>query len=130
MLRSVLAVLAGILVMGITVAAVQWLGHSIYPPPADFNPNDREAMAALIAQMPAMALGMVLVAYAFGTFLGAFTATTISRAHKRGVAVVVGIVMLALVALNFWAIPHPAWMVVAGLAIPLPFALLAWRLAR
>jgi len=87
-------------------------------------------MIALIAQMPAMALGMVLVAYAFGTFLGAFTATTISRAHKRGVAITVGVVMLALVALNFSAIPHPTWMVVAGLAIPLPFALLAWRLGR
>lgn len=130
MLRSILAVLAGILVMGVTVAAVQWLGHSIYPPPPGIDPTQPDAMIALIAQMPAMALGMVLVAYAFGTFLGAFTATTISRAHKRGVAITVGVVMLALVALNFSAIPHPTWMVVAGLAIPLPFALLAWRLGR
>lgn len=130
MLRSIVAVLAGILVMGITVAAVQWLGHSIYPPPPGIDPGDHDAMVALISQMPKMALGMVLVAYAFGTFLGAFTASTISRAHKRGVAIVLGVVMLALVALNFSVIPHPAWMVVAGLAIPLPFALLGWRLAR
>jgi hypothetical protein len=130
MVRSILAVLAGILVMGITVAAVQWLGHSIYPPPAGIDPTDHDAMVALISQMPKMALGMVLVAYAFGTFLGAFTATTISAKHKRGVAIVVGVVMLALVALNFSVIPHPAWMVVAGLAIPIPFALLGWRLAR
>lgn len=130
MLRSVLAVLAGILVMGITVAAVQWLGHSLYPPPADIDPTDHDAMIALISQMPKMALGMVLVAYAFGTFLGAFTATTISLAHKRGVAIVIGVVMLALVGLNFAVIPHPMWMVAAGLLIPLPVALLAWRLAR
>jgi hypothetical protein len=130
MLRSVLAVLAGILVMGITVAAVQWLGMSIYPPPPDIDMADREAMAALIAQMPVMALGMVLVAYAFGTFLGAYTASTISLRHKRGVALAISGVMVVLVALNFSAIPHPMWMVVAGLVIPLPFALLAWRLAR
>jgi hypothetical protein len=43
---------------------------------------------------------------------------------------VLGVVMLALVALNFSVIPHPVWMVVAGLAIPLPFALLGWRLGR
>ena len=36
----------------------------------------------------------------------------------------------ALVALIFSVIPHPAWMVVAGLLIPLPFALLGWRLGR
>ncbi|HEU0153403.1 MAG TPA: hypothetical protein VFQ84_08675 [Arenimonas sp.] len=130
MLRSVLAVLAGILVMGIMVAAVQWLGHSLYPPPPGIDPTNHEAMIALISQMPKMALGIVLVAYASGTFLGAFTATTISVGHKRGVAIVVGLVMLALVALNFSVIPHPAWMVAAGLVIPLPFALLGWRLAR
>ena len=130
MLRSILAVLAGVLVMGITVAAVQWLGHSIFPPPAGVDPTDHDAMIALIASMPVMALAFVLFAYAFGTFLGAYTAATISAAHKRGAAIAVGVVMLALVGLNFSMIPHPLWMVVIGLLIPLPFALLAWKLAR
>ncbi|GAB2494760.1 hypothetical protein [Arenimonas alkanexedens] len=130
MLRSILAVLIGILVMGITVAAVQWLGHSLYPPPAGLDPSDPVALATLVSQMPAMALGMVLIAYAFGTFLGAFTATTISLGHKPGVAIVIGVVMLAMVAMNLLLIPHPMWMVVAGLLIPLPVALLAWRIAR
>jgi hypothetical protein len=130
MLRSILAVLAGILVMGITVAAVQWLGHSIFPPPAGVDPTDHDAMVALIASMPVMALAFVLVAYAFGTFLGAYTAATISVAHKRGVAIIVGVLMLALVVLNFAVIAHPMWMVVVGVLIPLPFALLAWKLAK
>ena len=34
MIRNILALLAGILVMGLTVAAVQLLGHLAYPPPA------------------------------------------------------------------------------------------------
>jgi hypothetical protein len=130
MLRSILAVLIGILVMGIMVAAVQWLGHSIFPPPAGIDRSDHDAMIALIATMPVMALAFVLFAYAAGTFLGAYTATTISLAHKRGVALAIGLVMLALVALQFSTIPHPVWMVVVGLLIPLPAALLAWRLAR
>lgn len=129
MLRSILAVLAGILVMGITVAAVQWLGHSIYPPPP-LDMNDRAAMDAAIAAMPAMALGFVLIAYAFGMFLGAYTASTISLAHKRGVALVLATVMLALIALNFVSFTHPLWMVVIGVLIPFPFALLAWKLAK
>ena len=130
MLRSILAVLAGILVMGITVAAVQWLGHSIFPPPSGVDPTDHDAMIALIANMPVMALALVLLGYAFGTFLGAYTAATISLAHKRGVALGVATVMLALIAMNFAMIAHPLWMVVLGVLIPFPFALLAWKLAK
>lgn len=87
-------------------------------------------MIALIATMPAMALAFVLLAYAFGTFLGAYAAVTISLAHKRGVALVVATVMLALIAINFAMIAHPLWMVVLGVLIPFPFALLAWKLAK
>lgn len=130
MVRSILAVLAGVLVMGITVAAVQWLGHSIFPPPPGVDPTNHDAMIALISSMPVMALAFVLIAYAFGTFLGAYTAATISLAHRRGVALVVATVMLALIAMNFAMIPHPTWMVVLGVLIPFPFALLAWKLAK
>ncbi|MBP6597385.1 MAG: hypothetical protein KA187_02375 [Arenimonas sp.] len=130
MVRSILAVLAGILVMGVAVAGVQWLGHALYPPPPGIDPRDHDAMVALISTMPVMALAMVLVAYAFGSFLGAYTASLISVRHKRGVAVIVALVMLALVVMNFVLIPHPSWMVVVGVLIPAPFALLAWRLAR
>lgn len=129
MLRSILAVIVGILVMGITVAAVQWLGHSIFPPP-EAIPAHPDAMAELVANMPLAALAFVLVAYAFGTFLGAYTAATISLAHKRGVSIAIAMVMLALIAMNFSVIPHPLWMVIGGVLVPLPFALLAWKLAK
>lgn len=130
MLRTILAVLVGIVVMGIMVAAIQWLGHSIFPPPPGIDPTDHDAMIALISTMPVMALALVLVAYAVGTFLGAYTAATISSRHKRGAAITVGLAMLALIVANFAVIPHPMWMVALGILIPLPFALLAWRLAR
>ena len=129
MLRSILAVIVGVLVMGISVAAVQWLGHSIYPPP-EAIPADPAAMAELVASMPAGALAFVLVAYAFGTFLGAYTAATISLAHRRGVAIAIALIMLALITLNFAVIAHPTWMIVVGVLIPFPFALLAWKLAK
>lgn len=129
MWRSILAVIVGILVMGITVAAVQWLGHSIFPPP-EAVPAHPGAMAELVANMPVAALAFVLVAYAFGTFLGAYTAATISLAHKRGAAIAIALVMLALIAMNFSVIPHPLWMVIGGVLVPLPFALLAWQLAK
>jgi hypothetical protein len=116
--------------MILTVALVQWIGHSLYPPPAGIDPSDHDAMVGLISTMPARALAMVLLAYAVGSFLGAGTATAISVRHKRGVAIAVGVVMLGLIGLNFAYIPHPGWMVVVGLLIPLPAALLGWRVFR
>ena len=128
--RSIAALIAGMVVMMITVALVQWIGHSIYPPPPGMDPSDRTAMIALISTMPLGALAMVLLAYAGGSFLGAGTATAISRRHKRVVALAIGVVMLALVAINFAIIPHPIWMIVLGLLVPVPFALLGYRVFR
>lgn len=133
MMRSVLAVIAGLVVMVAMVVMVEYIGHLAFPfpLPPGLDPNDPATMAAVLPNMPVGALLFPLLAYAAGSFLGAGTATSISQAHKRGVAIVVGSVMLVLVAANFASLPvHPLWMVVTGLLVPLPFALLGWRVFR
>ena len=130
MVRSTGAVIAGLLVMLLGVAALQWLGHSGYPPPEGLDFRDKDAVAAAMANAPAGAFAFVLASYAIGTFLAAGTATTISLRHKRGVAIVIGVVMLGLAAINLFALPHPTWMVVAALLVPVPAALLGWRVFR
>jgi hypothetical protein len=130
MVRSIGALIAGLLVMLIVISSIQWIGHSIYPPPDGLDPKDPTAMAAAIAELPFGALAMVLLSYAAGSFLGGGTGAAVSVRHKRGVAILLGVVMTALVALNFVIIPHPLWMIVVGLLIPVPFALLGWRVFR
>ena len=130
MARSVLAVFAGFVVMVLMVAGVEYIGHRIWPIPAGLDLSHPAAMEALINMMPPAAFAWVLFAYAAASFFGAGTAATISRDHKRGVAIIIGVVMLALVAATLLSLPHPLWMVIAGLSIPLPFALLGWRLFR
>ena len=49
MVRSTGAVIAGLLVMLIVVAAIQWLGHSVYPPPEGLDFRDKDAVAAAVA---------------------------------------------------------------------------------
>jgi hypothetical protein len=129
MFRTLLAILVGLLVMASVVALVQMGSHQLYPPPADIDPSDRAAMVALISSLPMMALVLVLASYALGSLAGAYTAARISARHTHGAAITIGFVMLALVVANFVMIPHPAWMVPAGVIIPLPFAWLGGRLA-
>ena len=130
MVRSMGGVIAGLVVMLIVVASIQWLGHSVYPPPEGLDFRDKDAVAAAMASAPVGALGFVLLSYAVATFLAAGTAATISLRHKCAVAIVIGAVMLVLAAISLFALPHPAWMTIAGLLIPLPMALLGWFVFR
>ena len=130
MVRSMFAIIAGLVVMLVVVSSVQWLSHSIYPPPDGLDIMDKDAVSKAMAAAPVGALAMVLLSYALATFLAAGTATSISVRHKRGVAIILALVMIVLAGANFFIIPHPLWMVVLGLLIPLPMALLAWRVFR
>ena len=130
MVRSMGGVIAGLVVMLIVVASIQWLGHSVYPPPEGLDFRDKDAVAAAMASAPVGALGFVLLSYAVATFLAAGTAATISLRHKCAVAIVIGAVMLVLAAISLLALPHPTWMIGAGLLLPLPVALLGWRVFR
>jgi hypothetical protein len=130
MVRSMGAAIAGLLVMMIVGVSVLWLGYSLYPPPPDMDPKVNAAVAAQIARLPAGALVMELIALAAASFFGAGTAATISVRHKRLVAGFIGAVLMGLVALKFLILPYPTWVIVGALLIPLPLALLGWRVFR
>lgn len=131
MIRSILALLAGLLVMGLTVAAVQVAGHALFPPPEGIDPGNHAQMVAYIERMPVLALAWVLLAYAAGAVAGAFTAAKLAPARRSRLPWAIATVLLALIVANFVLIPyHPLWMMVAGVLLPYPFALLGGRLAR
>ncbi|MGL6291240.1 MAG: hypothetical protein ACRC2H_11165 [Silanimonas sp.] len=125
MLRTVLAFLLGAVAMVATVTALQMLGHGIGPPPTGLAPPPPEQIEALVAQMPLAAKLWVLVTYAIAVELGTIVAVLVQRTRWRGLAMAIGLLMMALCALNFWMLPHPWWMVVVGLLLPLPVAMTA-----
>ena len=49
MVRSMGAIIAGLRVMLIVVAAIQWIGHSVYPPPEGLDFRDKDAVAAALS---------------------------------------------------------------------------------
>ena len=127
--RTIVGVIVGLLVMAGCVAAVEWLGHALYPPPAGLDYQDPAQLQALMQSMPWQAKALVVLAWTLGSLAGGFVAAMIARARRRGAALCVGLVMLALVGINLAMIPHPAWMMALGLLLPLPFALLGRELA-
>ena len=128
MLRSILAVLAGLVVAWITVSLFEFASMHTFPPPPGVDVRDPQQLAALVSQMPVGALGLVLAGWVVGALDGGLVAALISK--RRMPAVVVG----ALVALGALAmvmmVPHPLWMSIAGVFLPVPAALFGAWLAR
>lgn len=127
--RTILAVILGVVVAGLIVAGIETIGHTLNPPPAGTDLTQPGALDTLIASLPVTALVIVVFAWALGSIGGGFAAAKISRQHKFGAALAVGIVMVLLVASNFFVIPHPLWMMAVGVLVPVPLALVGRKLA-
>lgn len=117
--KTVLGVLAG----GLVVGLVEGLGMSLFPVPAEVALNPES-----LSQIPFGAKFFVVLAWALGSFAGGAVVSLIGGQREQARAV--GVVMLALVLLMLMTVPHPAWMSLAGLLLPLPSALAGGRLLR
>ncbi len=130
MLRSLLGVIAGVVVMWLVVAGIEFASHLVYPPPAGLDPMQPADLEKILAASPAAALAMVVAAWTLGAFAGGWVAARIAH-HPRIAAVLVALGVMAGVAGMIAMMPHhPAWMSALGLLLPIPAALVAARLAR
>jgi hypothetical protein len=127
-MRSVLAVVAGVVVAGLITFLAQAVGRQIYPPPPGMNPMDPASIRAHLSQMPTGAFAAVLVSWALGTLGGGWTAAKISR--RLVPAIVVGVIQLVFGVINMVMIPSPVWFYIVGCLLFVPSAYLGGKLAR
>ena len=130
MLRTLLAVVAGVITAMLLMFALEAVGLMLFPPPAGLQINN-EADLALLLEMSSTGKKLWVVSgWALASLAGGWVAARISRRHPRGAAVAVGTLIVVGVVMNAMAIPHPLWMNALGVLLPLPMALLGARLAR
>ena len=128
-LRTAVGVVAGIVVAWLVIVLSQLLSAALYPPPPGTDLTDPAVLADFINAAPVTAMACVIAGYALAALLGGWVAARISRAHPRIAAMIVGALVLLGVVLNYTMIPHPTWMLVSGVLLPLPMAWLGARLA-
>ena len=126
--RTILGILAGLVVAWLAMTICEFASLFLHRPPVGLDLRDPQALAAHIAAAPLSAMLVVVVGWALAAFVGAWVAARIAR-HRRAAALVIGLLVLAGVIANIAMIPHSLWMTVAGLALPLPLAWLAARIA-
>ncbi len=117
MLRSLIAVIAGVVLGVVVVKGVEMVGMAVFPPPdlgIDFsNPEtlkDREAMGRFIQAVPPGGKIAVVLGWFLGALGGGVTALLIGRKWSPLGWIVAGAIFLLSVT-NFFAFPHPLWMV-------------------
>jgi hypothetical protein len=123
--RRVVGVVAGIISALIIVGVVEAIGHSIFPPPPGIDVTNPADLQRLIASQSGAALAMVLAAWFLGAFIGGWVALRI--ALWRTAPWIVSAVIIAGGIWSFVMIPHPLWMIAAGLALPVLAAMLLVR---
>jgi hypothetical protein len=118
-LRSVGAILTGMIVAMILLIAVELFSSVVHPLPADFD-NTQEAMCKHVERYPAWVLAVVVPLWAVTAFLATWIA---GKLANRASALIVGALLVAAVALNVAMLPYPMWFKVVDLiAIPLAVA--------
>ncbi len=130
--RLLFALLVGIIVNGALVFGVESLSTLLHPLPAGLDPRNVAQMRDYIESggVPITGLLMVVFAYAVGAFGGAFVASKLAPNRGLMPALVIGQISLVFVIINLITFPHPIWMMLASVLVPLPSAWYGGKVAR
>jgi hypothetical protein len=112
-LRTLAAVLAGLLVLFILVILVELFSAEVHPLPEDFG-GTTEEMCQHVARYPHWVLGVVVPAWAVAALASTWTAGRIGNLYS---AAIVGLLLLAALVLNISMLPYPTWFKIANLLV-------------
>lgn len=126
--RLILGLLAGVIVSGIVVAVVESAGHMIWPPPEGLDISNPEDQARIMEVIPLSAKVAVVIAWFLGALAGAWVAIQISKNVLTGWMVGLLLVVGGFVTTQMF--PHPLWMLISAVVLPLLGVLLAKELHK
>lgn len=129
MIRKILAVLAGTVVAVVSIAAMQTVGHQLYPLPADIDFSDPRVLDSVMFDAPPGALLLVIASYIAGTIVGGLAASLIARSSTYVYTAIIGTLMTIGTLINVTSIPHPLWFSVTAIVGIIASIFIASRLA-
>jgi hypothetical protein len=122
MVRSILGVMAGVIVGFVLVAISDASTMIVATPPPGLDYNDSAAMSAYSESLPLSAFLIMLVGHAVAAFAAGFVAAWIARRTAVIHGLIVGILLLTAAVANLASFYHPTWFWVAEILIYVPAA--------
>ena len=117
MLRTILGIIAGVVLAAVVMMGLEMAGHAAMPPPAGLDPADPEDLKQMVASASLAAKAWVVFGWFAAALAGGWLARRLSRTGWAG-WVIAGLIVMGGVA-NIMMIPHPLWMQIAAVAAPL-----------
>jgi hypothetical protein len=129
-LRSVGALIAGLVAAMALIVAVEVVSMMVHPFPPGVDPSDFEVCAAHVAKLPAGVLALGVAGWGLTALVGAWVATRLGTNRHPAHGIVIGALLFLGAAFNMYMLPYAAWFKVANVVV-LPLATL-WgvRLGR
>lgn len=129
MLRSILGIVLGILIGGLTVGLIEFAGNLFHPMPAEMDRNNWDAVKSHAAKAPLAAHACVAIGWTIGPLVGAWIAAMIARRSFLVIGLTIGIVFLLCDLAMILSLPTPLWLAAIGILAPLISAWLGASLA-
>jgi hypothetical protein len=128
--RSVLSVVAGLVLAFVFIVLAEVLSSIYHPWPAGVDVNDYEVCKAHVRRYPTWLLAVCTAIWAAAPLSGAWLATRLGTGRHASHGFVVGAVLLALAGFNMAMLPYPVWFLVVNLVTFPLGTFLGVRLAR
>jgi hypothetical protein len=113
--RSVGAVIAGLVVAMFFIVGVEVVWAVVYPPAPGVDLGNVEACKAHIAQLPADAFVIAVAGWGLTVLAGSWVATRLGTGRHPAHGIVVGSILLAAAVANMLMLPYPIWFWVLNL---------------
>ncbi len=113
--RSVLAVIAGLVAAMFFIVGTEVVWAVVYPPAPGVDLHDIEACKAHIAQLPADAFVIAAAGWGLAVFAGSWAATRLGPGRHPAHGNVVGSILLFAAVANMLMLPCPVWFWVLNL---------------
>jgi hypothetical protein len=118
-MKSLIAIVAGIIVAGVTGFLVQWAGDALLSSLMGLDPITAQGAATLGVDRATESLMVVVSGYVLGPLAGGYLAARLAPSRPAMHALFVGGVQMLFAVMALALFPHPAWFSVATwLAFP------------
>ncbi|HEY2981376.1 MAG TPA: hypothetical protein VGJ22_09370 [Anaerolineales bacterium] len=128
-LRSIFAVVAGLILAVITLSLFEFGSSLLFPLPPGVDPSDPADLRAIISQIPVTAYIIILIGWAVAAFVGAWLAGRLAGRAPLLHGITEAVLLLIAGITNLLALPHPIWVWVLGIAAFIGFGYAGARAA-
>lgn len=106
-MRSILSIIAGLIVGVFGVFLIKMINLSLYPIPIDLDVNDSSRVQSYTNALPYSAFILIVIAHIVGASVAAFIAGMVARTQRFYIGILTGSILLLFIIWKAYSIGQP-----------------------